>query len=80
MLTLLPEPHAPVVQLEGGGAILWRLLDRPRTVPQLVGAICSPAGSDPAEFGQRERLTTEVKEAIGLLLDHGLVQRTAGDT
>jgi hypothetical protein len=78
VLTLLPEPQAGVVQLAGGSAVLWRLLDQPRTVAELVAAVDTPDGEHPGAPLDREGFAAAVKAAADQLVTHGLVRRMAG--
>jgi hypothetical protein len=77
VLTLLPEPQSAVVQLAGGSAALWRLLDRPRTLDELVAAVDPPAATGPSGSSGGSRLAAEVERALDQLVTHRLLCRAA---
>ena len=66
---LAPPGRDDFELLSGTAGVVWRLLETPRTVAELVNVLADLYGTN------RESITTDVNPLIGELLERGLIRR-----
>jgi hypothetical protein len=60
---------AAPVKLEGGAIALWRALDSPLTLSELIVDVAATAGTTP------DTVAADVERTLGALVDCGVVTR-----